>query len=261
MKKAVVIVSFTDVRREPKKSSGEPHDLLQESQLLFGERVEVVEEKGEWCKIEALEQKKFLGDDWVGYPGWVETRDLIFVDQFPETNVVVSALWADITTDEGPISVTAGTRLQMIQGRLLLPDGREGMIEPCSLSPKAFLDLGYERLGHPYFWGGRSAYHPKLPYTGCDCSGLVNLLYRCQGVDLPRDAHDQYLFCEKITVEDLKMGDLVFLFSEKDPNRIDHVMLYAGENLLLEATEKTKNVRLVPWGERTNGVSFVCGSI
>ena len=39
-------------------------------------------------------------------------------------------------------------------------------------------------LNAPYLWGGRGP-------LGIDCSGFTQMVYRLQGVELPRDAYQQ----------------------------------------------------------------------
>ena len=52
---ARVAVEVADLRKEP-RSAGSPlaHDPLQESQLLYGDRVRVLEIRGDWARVEAL---------------------------------------------------------------------------------------------------------------------------------------------------------------------------------------------------------------
>jgi cell wall-associated NlpC family hydrolase len=93
-------------------------------------------------------------------------------------------------------------------------------------------------LGDRYSWGGRSP-TPATPrgalaqMTGVDCSGLVNLAYRAIGVELPRDAHEQFLRARRVAAPEV--GDLVFLSEPHHPERIVHVMLYAGAGEVIEA--------------------------
>jgi hypothetical protein len=68
--------TILDVRREPvRPTQALIEDPLQETQLLPGEEIAVIEEKGEWAYIEALEQPCFR-NGWAGYKGWVERDGL-----------------------------------------------------------------------------------------------------------------------------------------------------------------------------------------
>jgi hypothetical protein len=63
--------------------------------------------------------------------------------------------------------------------------------------------------------------------NGFDCSSLVQrIIYQTRGFWLPRKARWQRLVCDKVPLENLQPGDLVF-FNKKDDSRkqIDHVAL------------------------------------
>jgi cell wall-associated NlpC family hydrolase len=115
-------------------------------------------------------------------------------------------------------------------------------------------------LGVPYLWGGRSMYIPELQFgvhskpetrnqklqsvaTGVDCSGLTNLVYRVNNIDIPRDAHEQWMKSEHITPEELKAGDLLFASTEGNIHSINHVMLYIGGEQFIEVSETGSFVR------------------
>ena len=75
---SVVTVPVADVRATPGSSSAPgTHDPLQETQLLYGERVKVLKTDGPWVFVEAIEQAEYThADAWQGYPGWVR-RDAL----------------------------------------------------------------------------------------------------------------------------------------------------------------------------------------
>ena len=110
-----------------------------------------------------------------------------------------------------------------------------------------------ERLiGEPYYWGGRSPVDPhglnKRAAHGLDCSGLVNLAYRTAGVDIPRDAHEQFLRAQRVNAP--QPADLIFLSERNNPARIVHVMLYAGDGDLIEGPGTGSAVRRIAVEQR-----------
>ena len=110
-----------------------------------------------------------------------------------------------------------------------------------------------ERLiGEPYYWGGRSPTDPKVlnkrAAHGLDCSGLVNLAYRTVGIDMPRDANEQFLRAKSINAP--QPADLIFLSERDNPAHIVHVMLYAGNGDLIEGPGTGLAVRRIAVEQR-----------
>jgi len=127
-------------------------------------------------------------------------------------------------------------------------------------------------LGVPYLWGGRSACMaeppearqerddkrqrtdnsilnirqpaPHAPVIGVDCSGLTNLVYRSSNIDIPRDAHEQWMAAQKVDRACLKAGDLIFISAEGKPDTIVHVMLNVDGERFIEAAETGGTVKV-----------------
>ncbi|MFA6527092.1 MAG: NlpC/P60 family protein [Candidatus Babeliales bacterium] len=87
-----------------------------------------------------------------------------------------------------------------------------------------------------------------------DCSELVQRAYADNKLPVPRTACIQFLKCNKIkdnVAERLKPADLVFTARAKNPGRIDHVMVYMGNGILLESTGAHGKVRIIPIKRRS----------
>ena len=258
----IVATPVTSLRRRPLDAAeADRHDEGQESQLLYNEVLLVTDETEDWLRVEALEQRKFLGPEgWGGYPGWVRRRDVARVEEPPIYNGLIRAAYATVAarpSADAPVLsyLSMGTKL-LLRGEkkgffeVSLACDRVGWVpkkdattlpSPVSTGRRAgqeLADLARLFLGVPYLWGGRSMPLPASTVAaGVDCSGLVNLVFRTLGTEVPRDAHDQWLAAGRILARDLRAGDLVFLSKEGRPDSIDHVVLSLGGELFIEAPQ------------------------
>jgi hypothetical protein len=273
--KYLVKVPVADLRLKPISSdqSGS-HDPLQDSQALLGDFVETTEDEVKevdgFIKVKVLNQKTISGV----LVDWIEKKSLQKVDVFPTYNLSVVVPWTNmyVSVPMGKenmqgylMPASLGTYLEGIEKtgdvwKVRLPDGKiaNALIRDVELLKEkstdeiryGVLENGLKLLGNPYYWGGASAYRGDDwfgPHTGVDCSGLVYLLYKSQGIQVPRDANPQYEFSCK--TNSLKPADLVFL-ARKDGGKVHHVMIYVGDDQLLEAHQTGSTVRLVSFEAR-----------
>ncbi|MCP4621943.1 MAG: hydrolase [bacterium] len=91
-------------------------------------------------------------------------------------------------------------------------------------------------IGVPYRWGGES------PRTGFDCSGLTMVVYRLNGLDLPRSSGQQWQAGVPVKRGRLTKGDLVF-FATSGGKRVSHVGIYTGNNKFLHAPRQGRKIR------------------
>ncbi len=91
-------------------------------------------------------------------------------------------------------------------------------------------------VGVPYRWGGES------PRTGFDCSGFTMVVYRLNGLDLPRSSRQQWKVGRQISRRQLQKGDLVF-FATAGGGRVSHVGIYTGEDRFLHAPSRGSRIK------------------
>ena len=117
--------------------------------------------------------------------------------------------------------------------------GDVGATAPGETSVQAAaVNVAMGLLGTPYVWGGESQ-------SGFDCSGLVQFVFDNVGVYLPRVAQDQFDFGPAVPPGDeVVPGDLVFFGSS--PTSVEHVGIFAGDGLMIDAPYTGAVVRFDP---------------
>ena len=93
------------------------------------------------------------------------------------------------------------------------------------------------RLGDPYVWGAAGP-------TAFDCSGLVVWAFAQEGISLPHYTGSLWNLGVHVSENDLQPGDLVFFFADED-----HVGLYIGDGLMVDAPTVGQDVMVQPISE------------
>lgn len=90
-----------------------------------------------------------------------------------------------------------------------------------------------------------------------DCSGFTRRVYKQCNFTIPFSAKEQFTLCKRLSVVDLKKGDLVFFKTNK--LGISHAGIYLDSNRFIHSPGKLKYVRIDsltnPYWEKC----FVCG--
>ena len=227
MNYAVVAVPAAPVRRKPN------HRKEMVSQLLFGESVKVLKEKGDlWVKIRSLHD---------GYEGWMTNTMLEAIEE-----KISDSMSAFATIDMLSVVSVAGKEMNIPVGSTLpfFANGKGKLgnqeynfsgnsINRNERQPTVELikHLATKWLNAPYLWGGRTA-------LGVDCSGFVQVIYKLMGIDLPRDTWQQAQKGKAVKkFTEVQPGDLAFFNNKED---IAHVGILLGDGQIIHSSGKVR---------------------
>jgi cell wall-associated NlpC family hydrolase len=99
----------------------------------------------------------------------------------------------------------------------------------------SLVNYAMQFIGNPYVWGGTSL------TKGADCSGFVQQIFAHFGATTGRTSRDQYANCLYLLGSEVMPGDLVFY---ADGNYINHVAIYAGNNLIIHAANSRTGIKV-----------------
>ncbi|MFJ2739649.1 C40 family peptidase [Streptomyces sp. NPDC087440] len=130
-----------------------------------------------------------------------------------------------------------------------IPEGAipKGYKIPKDADPRARTAISWAmlQLGTLYQWGGHCTNpHGPDPMGRCDCSSLMQQAYAKAGVPLTRTTYTQVNEGKAVSPKALQPGDLIF--SRGTAARPEHVGMYLGQGLVIEAPRTTKPVRITP---------------
>lgn len=220
MNTGIILITLVPLRSAPSESS----EMI--SQLLFGEIVEILEQKGNWS---------FIKNIFDHYEGWIDTKTI--------TPLQASAYQSLISTQQMVVDhLTSCTvknyRMYLLPGSVIynydvqkqLFTIKNNQFEQCAYSPQfnTVEEVTKQFMHTPYLWGGKSLY-------GIDCSGLTQTVFKILGIAIPRDSSKQVAVGETINFStEIKAGDLAFFDNQE--GEIVHVGIILNKKEIIHAS-------------------------
>ncbi|EIT86349.1 NLP/P60 protein [Fictibacillus macauensis ZFHKF-1] len=233
-----------------------------ETQALYGNKVTITEEQGDWVKVAVDGQP--TPRLATGYPGWMPKRQLTYSKSFrrmqdkPFVLVKHPTTWLfkDSKRKQADKEISYNTRLPItdVQGPtigVMIPNGETRYIERAHIkiyfmkeaiqppSPDELVNEGKKFIGLPYLWAGTSGF-------GFDCSGFTHTLYKAAGITIPRDSGPQSQGGQPVAKENLRKGDLLFFAYDQGKGKVHHVGMYAGDGKMIHSPNTSTTVRIDP---------------
>lgn len=211
------------------------------TQLLFGESYEVLELGEKFVRIKS---------SFDHYECWIckKQHQKITFEEFEKINNAPKNYVYDILSvleqEEQIFPVVVGSFLPDIQAHKFSLAQRNYRYdgETCGefIQKEKIVSDAYTFLNAPYLWGGKSP-------LGIDCSGFTQLVYKINGIAIPRDAYQQAEIGEGYSfVEECEAGDLAFF--DNAEGKIVHVGIVLGAGKIIHASGKVRIDKLDHYG-------------
>ena len=199
------------------------------NQLIYGDIIEILEEKEKWVKI------KSVFDDYIG---WIDKKQYFKIDDNITVDLKNPVYSIDLVefienNNNELVTIPIGSDISNIS---LMKHKFEGKTISGKNNRNSIVDTALLFLNSPYLWGG------KTPF-GIDCSGFTQMVYKINGYKLSRDAKDQANQGETLSfIEESEAGDLAFF--NNDQGDIIHVGIILQNNHIIHASGKVRIDRI-----------------
>ena len=199
------------------------------NQLIYGDIIEILEEKEKWVKI------KSVFDDYIG---WIDKKQYFKIDdniKLDLNNPIYSINLVEFIENNNNelVTIPIGSDISNIS---LMNHKFEGKTISGKNNRNSIVNTALSFLNSPYLWGG------KTPF-GIDCSGFTQMVYKINGYKLSRDAKDQANQGETLSfIEESEAGDLAFF--NNDQGDIIHVGIILQNNHIIHASGKVRIDRI-----------------
>ncbi len=225
MNYGISILSIIPVRLEPNNRSE------MTTQLIFGEHFKILESIKKWSKIQIAHDK---------YVGWISNNQIqeINFEEYEKLDKEIPTLSTDILDiieSDFNQPIVIGSVLPTFKSDHALINNKmykfTGNTTQGFTQRKHLINNAMIFLNAPYLWGGRTPF-------GIDCSGFTQIIYRLQGIKIPRDAYQQINLGQEINLNNCKEGDLAFF--ENKSGKITHVGLILENNKIIHASGQVR---------------------
>lgn len=192
------------------------------SQLLAGELLTVLDGRGDWLQVR--------GED--GYEGWTHAGYLA-----PASGAESSwrlSLGCLVRDEAGvsralPLGARVASGFDVYDGLAIPRDSQATRFPPTASAIATSATALF--AGASYLWGGVTPW-------GCDCSGFVQRVFALHGVGLPRDAWQQAMIGETVSLDARDAhhaADLLF-FTDREDRRVTHVGIALGDGRMVHSS-------------------------
>ena len=225
MNYGISILSIVPVRLEPNNRSE------MTTQLIFGEHFKILESIKKWSKIQIAHDK---------YVGWISNNQIqeINFEEYEKLDKEIPTLSTDILDiieSDFNQPIVIGSVLPTFKSDHALINNKmykfTGNTTQGFTQKKHLINNAMVFLNAPYLWGGRTPF-------GIDCSGFTQIIYRLQGIKIPRDAYQQINLGQEINLDNYEEGDLAFF--ENKSGKITHVGLILENNKIIHASGQVR---------------------
>lgn len=199
------------------------------NQLIYGDIIEILEEKEKWVKI------KSVFDDYIG---WIDIKQYFKIDdniKLDLNNPIYSINLVEFIENNNNelVTIPIGSDISNIS---LMKHKFDGKTISGKNNRNSIVNTALLFLNSPYLWGG------KTPF-GIDCSGFTQMVYKINGYKLYRDAKDQANQGKTLSfIEESEAGDLAFF--NNDEGDIIHVGIILKNNHIIHASGKVRIDRI-----------------